>query len=85
MMTLKHVLNNGDESVFEVEDSVHFASPADAKTSDYKVVYAQTPKGQHFTVDGGTVYVMNSFGKTIARYTMLTFPATIQFTVAENI
>ncbi len=74
MMTVKHITLSGEEFVYPTSH-VNFV-PASAvgqqgTNSEYKpkdAVWRYDADGRAFELSGGTVFVMNEHGKTVARY-----------------
>lgn len=64
MLTIRHIGNRGDESIYSVE-SVNWYPNAETRE-----VVAFIPNGQPWHIKEGTVYVMNDMGKTVAKYDM---------------
>lgn len=72
MLTVKHITIADAESVYEVEGRVTFSSKEPQNTAAaakelFPCVAFFTESG-HERLTGGTVFVMNDHGKTVARY-----------------
>lgn len=76
MFTVKHIAVTGEEGLYET-DGTTCATLSNAPTSSSRAVMFTTPKGEIVTIDSGSVYVMNSNGKTVADY-QLRDPRVIQ-------
>ena len=66
MLGVKLITPNGSEQVLEAR-TVQLGLKENAQTSNERCVYIQT-EDSVVTVDCGSVYVMNRYGKTIAHY-----------------
>lgn len=74
MFTIKHVHLDGSEHLAHVEDVRYEPATTGHISSDGRSGQSGTPEtvwadGKPYC--GGTVYVMNASGKTVARYDML--------------
>ena len=68
MMTIKHITISGEESIYPA-DSVRFTA-ANPSEFDHvpSTVWRYDSSGESHPHTGGTVFVMNEHGKTVARY-----------------
>ncbi|WP_267550350.1 hypothetical protein [Rhizobium rhizogenes] len=68
MMTVKHVDESGEESVYPAR-SVNFVPKGSRKDdADHHTLWRYTEDGTAVPLTGGFVYVMNVNGNTVARY-----------------
>jgi hypothetical protein len=66
MLTIKHVKIGGDEVLEQVDRAEFRPKEAGASYEGGRVLAERLNESLTFT--GGTIFVMNDFGKTVARY-----------------
>lgn len=68
MMTVKHITLSGAETLFQTKQARF--TPAKQGESDVAppTVWFEAENGAELPLTGGTVFVMNDSGKTVARY-----------------
>jgi len=73
MLTVKHIRLSGEEALYETPTARYTPGPDEQKagagsTNDPATVWITKRDGFDFPLTGGTVFVMNEAGKTVARY-----------------
>lgn len=67
MLTVKHIMVGGKESVRTVTKVDYYPQGAPGNGYDSPVVFTEAPDGTA-TYEFGRIYVMNENGKTVASY-----------------
>lgn len=79
MFTLKHVSEDGNETIYQSEEVQHTNGGMFGSTESVDpppTVWRTSPHTREITpLTGGTVYVMNDEGKTVAIYRLSSNPA----------
>lgn len=67
MFTIKHVSPTGNETLYQATEASFVSDPSGATSF---VNYTAPNSNEIKSIEGGTVYVMNEAGKTVATYRM---------------
>lgn len=71
MMTVKHVSPEGNEALYPATEVSYSPLAGSTVPNSHGCVWYQVPETREIrSIEGGTVYVMNEAGATVAKYRM---------------